>query len=118
MSRIDAESEIVWWVNETQWQGDTTPGGRLWLYPHCMTRGENGTFVVAGMTDGTLTGGDFIISNKVGVMHIAKFRDPDLVGVECPETYILAAILLIALYEAWRRTRQTRDQNEPDAEGA
>jgi hypothetical protein len=47
--------------------------------------------------------------NAQNEAYIVKFRDPDLVGIECPEPYtILAAILSLPIYVAWRRTREAR----------
>ena len=115
MSRINAEGEIIWWVNTTQWQRNVAEykydglcWSKWWLYPCCMTCGDDGTLVVAGMTDDPPVSGDLIrhepgisIDAGYGVMHIVKLKDP--AGFQCPEPYIPAAILLLPLYVAWRR---------------
>jgi hypothetical protein len=101
--RIDEEGETIWATqllnlsSETPWWQQ----GELWFNRVTMARGKDGTFTLASQT-----------MPNIWLIHedhfIAKFRDPDLAGIECPETYSLEVILLMSLYLIWRRTRRTR----------
>jgi len=108
LSRITQDGEPVWWLDLPDWQ----PGQMMgwWLFPYAIELGKDGSFVLAGLTEGPVTGatGWGCFDNfHAGVMHIAKYQDPDLAGIKCPEPYILAAILLMPLYMAWQKTGRT-----------
>jgi hypothetical protein len=93
LSRIGADGEEVWWFDYDQWQRDGKPrwdifrnGSGIWLFPYAIAGSEDGTFALAGLTEGPFTGAGFIgfDINYAGVMHIAKFKDPDLAAI-CPK---------------------------------
>lgn len=81
--RINGEGEVIRLTkmtdlsNETSWWEFGYMYG--WLKARGMVRGGNGTFVLAG---------NFYLDPYFGrpEPYIVKFRDPGLVGVECPET--------------------------------
>ncbi len=98
LSRIDTDGGLVWWIDRAQWQGE---GDVFWLFPYAIEGGEDGTFVLAGLTEGPFTGASFACFdiNCAGVMHIAKFKDPDLAAI-CPESIpepIAEPALLLAI---------------------
>ncbi len=96
LSRVDAEGELVWWSEGPKgWKS----ARNWWLYPYAMEGGGDGTFLLAGLTQGPFfVGGDWFEINFPGVMHIAKFRDPDL-AARCPgtipEPIVEPALLLV-----------------------
>jgi hypothetical protein len=134
LSRIGVEGEMAWWTSlnslEFDRRGGSTDVGwdQWWLYPCSMTEGDDGTFVVAGMTDGPPSSADLYqhepellsIDSRYGVMHVAKYRDPDLTAL-CPEpipepiaeptlllvisTLILMPLLLLLVPGLLRRAR-------------
>ncbi len=104
LSRITPDGEPVWWLDLYDWQPRQEMGWSL--FPYAIEAGEDGSFVLAGLTEGPFTGayGWGYSRNYAGVMHIAKYRDPDLAGTKCPEPHILATIPLL-IYIPWRRRR-------------
>lgn len=77
------------------------------MFPYCMSGGEDGTFVVAGLTEGQFAGTDIYLDRiHAGVMHIAKYKDPDLVCVET-NSFFVAILFLLPIHLAWRRTQRT-----------
>jgi hypothetical protein len=91
--RVDGEGNQVWERNLGSSNRD-----RL----ESIACGGDGSFVAAGYVGHEKESRD---------VYLFRFRDPDLVGVVCTEPCtILAAILLMPLYMAWRRTRRTRTQ--------
>jgi hypothetical protein len=109
--RIDEKGEVIWMTRlydlPVQFAlGAVADRNRTALLPRgptldwpTMIRGEDGTFILAAMATFPLEYAD---------PYVIKFRDPDLIDVECPEPYtLLAATLLLPILLAKRRTRRT-----------
>jgi hypothetical protein len=97
--RIDEKGEVIWMTRlydlPVQFAlGAVADRNRTALLPR-----EDGTFILAAMATFPLEYAD---------PYVIKFRDPDLIDVECPEPYtLLAATLLLPILLAKRRTRRT-----------
>jgi hypothetical protein len=114
MVRFDDQGEVVWIASlrdeelfpVPRYPEDYEDYEQASTYPRSMAPGTNGTFIIVGQR----TLGDDTDRSEIAVTYIASFRDPSLIGLEqaTPEPFIPAALLLLPLCGAWRRTQRTR----------